>query len=203
VDKFSTIVRQIAAQGWAVSQEFLPAEDLAGLAREAKALWASGKLKEAGVGRGAGLSIRPDIRGDYIAWLEPADLTPIETRYWAEMEKLRLELNRELFVGLRELEAHYAVYPPGAGYRKHLDRFATSDERAISCTLYLNPAWRREDGGALSIYLHEDDPEAMAEIYPQAGTFVAFRSDTIYHEVSPAARDRFSLTGWFRRRPWR
>lgn len=36
---------------------------------------------------------------------------------------------------------------------------------------------------------------------PQMGTFVVFRSDVIVHEVLPTLRERFGLTGWFKRRP--
>jgi SM-20-related protein len=31
---------------------------------------------------------------------------------------------------------------------------------------------------------------------PEAGRLVCFRSDLIEHEVLPATRERYSLTGW-------
>ncbi len=200
MDKLSTIAAQLAEQGWALSEEFLSTAELLALAQEARRLWRQGDFKAAGIGRGSGFRIRPEIRGDSILWLEPDRLTPAQMKYWSEIEKLRRRLNQELFLGLREFEAHYAVYPPGACYRKHLDRFSTSDERAISCSLYLNFGWRQQDRGQLRLYPRQDDPEAVVEISPQAGTFVIFRSDTIYHEVLSPLKERFSLTGWFKRR---
>ena len=32
-------------------------------------------------------------------------------------------LNRDLFLGLEDFESHFAMYPPGAFYLKHVDRF--------------------------------------------------------------------------------
>jgi SM-20-related protein len=194
--KFSEIIDQIAEEGWALSESFLTEQDVKTLAEEARVLWSGGNFKQAGIGRGSNFRIRPDVRGDYILWLDEDVLTPAQRNYFEEIERLRLELNRELFAGLREFEAHLAVYPPGTSYKKHLDQFVDSQERIISCTLYLNPDWHESDGGALRIYLDQ----YSIDICPKAGIFVAFRSDLIYHEVLPAAKERFSLTGWLKRR---
>ena len=86
------------------------------------------------------------------------------------------------------------MYPPGAFYRRHLDRFATDDRRTLSCVLYLNEAWRAEDGGALRLYLPD---RHRVTCCPRAGTLVAFLSERFEHEVLPAQRERLSLTGWF------
>ncbi|MGE0131133.1 MAG: 2OG-Fe(II) oxygenase [Blastocatellales bacterium] len=186
----------IAEHGWAVSREFLPADAIEALAEEARQLWLAGRFSQAGVGRGSDRQIRSDVRSDRILWLDEGELTHAQSRYWAEIEELRAELNRELFLGLASFESHYAFYPPGAFYEKHVDRFSSSDARVISCSLYLNSDWKEEDGGQLSLYVGEE----QVEIFPQAGAFVIFRSDNVPHEVAPARRDRFSLTGWFRRR---
>jgi len=192
----SNIVDALAAQGWAVTQDFLPANAIESLVEEARMLLLAGRFSQAGVGRGAERQIRADIRSDQILWLDGHDLTPAQSRFWSEIESLRAELNKELFLGLVSFEAHYAFYPPGAFYRKHVDRFSDSDERAISCSLYLNSDWKEEDGGQLRLYVGDQ----QVEVFPRAGTLVIFKSDTVPHEVAPADRDRFSLTGWFRRR---
>ena len=67
----------------------------------------------------------------------------------------------------------------------------------VSCSLYLNPGWSAGDGGLLRLHLNA----RPVDVPPRAGTLVLFRSDTVRHEVLPATRPRFSLTGWFRRRP--
>jgi len=194
--KFSDIIDALAARGWAIRQDFLPTDAIEALAEESRRLWLAGRFSRAGVGRGSERRIRADVRSDHVLWLDESALTPAQSRCWSEIEALRAELNRELFLGLISVEAHYAFYPPGAFYRKHVDRFSDSDERAISYSLYLNSDWKEEEGGQLRLYAGGQ----RIEIFPRAGTFVTFRSDNIPHEVAPAVRDRFSLTGWFRRR---
>lgn len=190
------LLDHLAQHGWAVTTNWLAPDAIAALTQEAQSLWTGATFKAAGVGRGAAFQVRSDIRSDHILWLDEANLTVPQAAYWTAMETLRQELNAQLFVGVQELEAHYAVYPPGALYQKHLDRFSTADERIISCSLYLNPNWDEADGGALCLYAGEHS----IDVYPHAGTLAIFRSDAIYHEVLPATRERFSLTGWFKRR---
>jgi len=196
---FPPLIDHLAEHGWAVTTELLAPSTVAALTEEVQSLWANAAFKAAGVGRGAEFQVRANIRSDHILWLDETKLTAPQTEYRTAMEMLRRELNGQLFVGVQELEAHYAVYLPGAFYQKHLDRFSTADERIISCSLYLNPGWDEADGGALRLY----EGENPIEIYPHAGTLAIFRSDAIYHEVLPATRERFSLTGWFKRRSLR
>lgn len=196
---FARIIADLTARGWSRVGDFLAPEEIQALAAEVRTLSEAGALQPASVGRGPGAGVREEIRRDQIRWLDEHSPTLAETHYWARIEALRGALNRELFLGLESFEAHYAVYPPGAFYRRHLDRFATADERSISCSLYLNEDWEAEDGGALRLEL----AEGAVEITPRMNSLVIFRSDEIWHEVRPAARVRFSLTGWFRRRALR
>ena len=69
------------------------------------------------------------------------------------MLALRDALNRRLLLGLHELEAHYALYPAGAHYDRHRDRFRDDDARVLSAVLYLNRDWTEADAGALRLYL--------------------------------------------------
>ena len=130
----------------------------------------------------------------------PPALTPAQTRYWQRIQTLRIELNRVLLLGLDELEAHYALYPPGARYARHCDRFRDDDARVLSSVLYLNPDWREEDGGALRLYLGATSQNPPLDIYPYAGTLVLFLSTEFEHEVLPAMRERLGIAGWLRRR---
>jgi SM-20-related protein len=72
--------------------------------------------------------------------------------------------------------------------------------RRVTCILYLNPDWKIVDGGALRLYLDNEDLQRYQDIYPYAGRLVVFLSDRFYHEVLPATRERYSITGWFRQR---
>ncbi|MEP7340208.1 MAG: 2OG-Fe(II) oxygenase [Acidobacteriota bacterium] len=209
MSRFTEAAAEIANRGWTVLNDFLPPATITSLRAEAQRLWQQEDFRAAGIGRSGGYAVRAGIRGDHICWLDEQELTPAQEVYWETIEELRQAMNRELFLSLASFESHFAIYPPGRTYQKHLDRFSDADERAISCTLYLNEDWHAEDGGQLRLYLPEENlveddlAESYLEVLPVAGTCALFRSDTFFHEVLPAKRPRFSLTGWFRRRSLR
>ncbi len=194
---FARIIDALATDGWSSTPDALDGDVVADLIAAEADLWARGAFRPAGTGEDAAL--RPEIRSDRIHWLDPAALPPEVGPYWRLVDALREEANRTLFLGLRGFEAHFAVYPPGAFYTRHLDQFASVRHRMISCLLYLNRGWTADDGGVLRLY-PPDAPEGRhVDVLPTAGTFVCFRSDLIEHEVLPARRERFSLTGWLHR----
>jgi SM-20-related protein len=190
----------IAGDGCAVEADFLPHATVAALANEARTRAAAGEFHAAGVGRGTERVQRSDVRGDRILWLDEGAARPVQQPLWQALDELRAALNEKLLLGLFSFEAHYALYPPGAFYRRHRDQFrdwaAASDDRVISCAIYLNQDWTPADGGALRIY----DDELVRDVLPVAGTMACFLSDRFEHEVLPATRERLALTGWFRRR---
>lgn len=194
------VANSLADKGWCITDDFLPPLHISQLRHEAKQQWLAGQFRRAGVGRGEDLEVRDEVRTDRVAWLDPNDLSAAQRLYWGRLEQLRLALNRSLFLGLYELEAHLAVYPPGSYYRKHLDQFRGIGERTLSCILYLNDAWQAQDGGTLRLYTDRNHPEASELIFPEGGRLVTFFSARFLHEVEPAQRERFSLTGWFKRR---
>ncbi len=196
----SVDLEALAERGWIVQTDFVDVEYVRALLAEAEAAWREGDFRQARVGQGADRQLRPEIRSDHILWLDEERLTPLQRAYWERIEALRHELNRRFFLGLRAFEAHLAVYPPGAFYTRHLDRFRSTPSRTISCLLYLNEDWTADDGGQLRIYeTAPDGTETHVDVLPTAGTFVCFRSDTVEHEVLPAHRPRYSLTGWLKR----
>ena len=142
------------------------------------------------------------MRRDELSWLDISGLvSSAETQLVAKLEALRKELNRDLQLGLWELEAHHAIYPPGGFYRRHLDRFRDDDARVVSIVLYLNEGWVSEDGGELAIYRAPGDEKPALIVEPRGGSLVCFLSDRIEHEVLEShRRERFSVAGWFRRR---
>jgi len=196
------IVEQLAIQGWCAVPAFLPAELVENLAVEARTLNQAGQLKSAAIGKGGQREILNDLRGDSIGWLEEESATLAQQEYLSRMEALRLAVNRELQLGLFDLETHFARYPVGALYQKHLDVFQQDSRRTLSVVCYLNPDWKKEEGGQLRLYLDETgtDESRFVDILPESGTLACFLSHRFPHEVLPATRERFSLTGWFRRR---
>src|SRR5690606_34335297 len=123
---------------------------------------------------GAAQQVREGIRGDRILWLEPGQSAACD-RYLEVMEALRQALNRQLFLGLEDFECHFAFYPPGAYYQRHLDRFRDDDARTVSVVLYLNPDWQSEQGGQLRLYLEDGQGgETALDIQPDAGRLACF-----------------------------
>ncbi|WNF47069.1 2OG-Fe(II) oxygenase [Pseudomonas sp. SG20056] len=190
------IVDDLAEQGWSLQPQFIAPSLTLELAEECRKRAAQGALAPAGVGRGAQQQIREGVRGDHIQWLEAGQAKACD-QYLQAFDELRLALNQGLYLGLEDFEGHFALYPPGAFYQKHVDRFRDDDRRAVSAVFYLNEDWQAEHGGALRLYLPNGETR---DVLPQAGSLLLFLSADMPHEVLPARRDRLSLTGWFRRR---
>jgi len=203
LDPLSQAVQDIATQGYAVVDRFLPSHQIAQLAEIVKAKWLGGQMVSAKTGK-AKLK-HESIRGDYIAWLEDGvDATEqlALDAYFRKMELMRLQLNMQLFMNVQELETHVALYPVGSVYQKHLDQFSHGatpqlQTRQLSAVLYLNKYWRQGHGGALRLYVDETE---YVDLLPKAGRVVFFLSAKFWHEVLPATRERLSITGWFRTR---
>ncbi len=176
--------------------DFVDAGLLTQLRWRCSELQASGALRPAMVGRGPKAQLAPEVRGDFISWVQQPSRDS-EQVLLEKLDGLRADFNRALMTGLADFEGHFAVYPRGAGYARHFDRLHGSDLRAISAALYLNDAWQEDDGGQLRLYLGGGRSE---DVLPVGGRLVAFLSERFEHEVLPARRERMSFTGWFRRR---
>ncbi|MGV8327577.1 2OG-Fe(II) oxygenase, partial [Pseudomonas aeruginosa] len=144
------IVDELVDQGWSHQSIFMPERLTTRLAEECRTRAVAGDLTPAAIGRGDGQVIREGIRGDLTQWLEPGESEACD-EYLGVMDSLRQALNASLFLGLEDFECHFALYPPGAYYQKHVDRFRDDDARTVSAVLYLNDAWLPEHGGALRL----------------------------------------------------
>lgn len=193
-DVFEHIVSQIEAQGYVVFDNALPQDLLNHLFLNFTALDREA-FRQAGVGRQHDFQLNEFLRRDRIRWLGSQD--PEIQGYLAWMEQLRSCINRKLFLGLFDYECHYAYYPEGAFYKKHVDAFKGQSNRRLSTILYLNPQWQPGDGGELAMY-REDESAPFVTVSPLYGRLVIFLSEVFPHEVLRANRGRFSLTGWYR-----
>jgi len=189
------LITAIASDGYAVIEDFLPAAIIGDLVNEALALQSAGSLRKALTGRDQ-FSNAVQLRDDLIHWLDTPTSTA-QQAYLQAMQSLRESLNQALYLGLFEFETHFAIYPAGGGYSKHLDQIRGSEARQVSSILYLNQHWPTDDGGELRLYL---DESSHRDIVPTGGKLVIFLSKRFWHEVLPAKRQRISLTGWFRTR---
>ncbi|ROH86186.1 2OG-Fe(II) oxygenase [Pseudomethylobacillus aquaticus] len=192
-----SIISALETNGYSIYDDFLPDSVIRQLAQEARDMAAAGTLKPARVGLQA--QSQRDIRGDLTHWLEDRGDSPAQQHYTHVMNELCGALNRSCFLGLHTLETHFAVYPPGTAYGRHLDQFRDSQQRIISSILYLNDDWSASDGGQLRLYLEQPERPHL-DVVPHGNRLVLFESARFWHEVLPASRERISLTGWFRAR---
>ncbi|MDT8398056.1 MAG: 2OG-Fe(II) oxygenase [Pseudomonadales bacterium] len=194
------IARALETRGYIVLSGVFPEETLSSLFIHFKSLDAR-QFAQAGIGREQQLQKNPFVRSDQTCWLNPGH--PATQTYFHWTEQLRMGLNRHLFLGLRDYECHFAYYPQGAFYKKHLDAFRGDNCRVISSVLYLNPNWAPQDGGELLLYAPTRDGtlekiELLEKVEPGYGRMVLFLSEDFPHEVLTANKPRYSLTGWFR-----
>jgi SM-20-related protein len=186
----------LRATGISIRDQFVSAAEVLALQECARARELRGGFAPARVGPKGAEQRREDIRGDFTCWLrEP--LQPAERALLERMEELRLQLNRDAFLGLFELELHYAKYPAGAAYSRHVDQPMGSTQRQVSLVLYLNPGWQFSDGGILRIHAAD---EHFVDVEPIAGRMICFLTPGREHEVLQARRERLSISGWFRGR---
>ncbi|AOY90157.1 2OG-Fe(II) oxygenase [Marinobacter salinus] len=193
-----TLADGLSEHGWMAldGREWVGMELLRALAAEVDILNRTDAMKKAGIGRGADLVRDRSVRRDRIAWLQGA--TPPQAALFKVLDRLREELNRRLFLGLKRFEAHYATYQSGDFYKKHLDSFQGRASRVVSLVLYLNEGWAAGDGGELQVFNRESENEVCGQVLPELGRMALFLSEEVPHEVLPANRTRYSLACWFR-----
>ncbi|KAB2806831.1 2OG-Fe(II) oxygenase [Phaeocystidibacter luteus] len=194
---FNRIAEGLSADGWFTVPGFVSREDAIAIRDEAVSLREEGEFRRAGIGKQGEFQYDKSIRGDEIHWVDESEAISPVKEYLNRIADLQDYLNQTCFLGLRDFESHFAVYPVGTRYARHADRFKNNPHRIVSSVLYLNPDWEEADGGQLVIY-QEDGKEVS--ILPEAGKLVCFRSE-LEHEVLPCNRARYSMTGWFLDQP--
>jgi SM-20-related protein len=192
-DTIERIADDFYRQGFSVCDDFVFPEEAARLLKSLKEK--SETFQKAGIGSGNSLLVDKSVRGDFIRWIEKEDALFHDLyidRLWPIIELF----NQRFFLGIVANEHHMAHYPRGAHYEKHVDTFRNSDARVVSTVLYLNHDWKAADGGELVIYPENGN---TVKIEPLLGRLVLFES-TLPHEVLLSNSDRYSITGWFKRR---
>lgn len=204
--QLDAVADALVAQGYLILDNCLPESLLNGLLNHFNQL-RENEFKAAGVGRQTDFQLQETIRSDKIHWItstetftEKSTETTAEFLQW--MDSLRVGINRRLFMGLFDYESHFAHYPVGAFYKKHVDAFRANrtqgqSNRVLSTVLYLNETWQSDNGGELVIYA-EDGEQTLEKVLPEFGRLVIFLSEKFPHEVLPATRERKSIAGWFR-----
>jgi SM-20-related protein len=199
---FEKAIDSLADTGYAIIDGFLDPDQTRWLREEAIHRFTNDRFKRAGIGHQENYQVDREIRRDFIHWVSRGNLGPEGAFFFDKLDAFTQFVNRTCFLGICEAELHFAIYPPGAFYRRHLDAFNDDDARKLSFICYLNEQdWSAADGGQLRIFLPEENNGAsMLDILPVGGRMVCFRSELLEHEVLPANRERISLTGWLRNR---
>lgn len=195
---FEAIITSIIEHKYSVIDHFFSEEEVMLLRKNLLAKYEADRFKKSAIGNKTQEEIDKTIRGDFILWIDEKNADITEQLFFKKINELVFYLNKTCFMGILQKEFHYAVYPTGTYYKRHLDTFQNDDRRKLSIVCYLNEAnWPKENGGALNLYLEK---ETIA-ILPIPGRIVIFESQEIVHEVKQVmASKRLSITGWLKTR---
>lgn len=183
------MLKDIEIQGWSYQQNFFEHSFITKLTEQCKLR----NMHQAAIGKNNTKQIKEGIRSDKISWLTNEETNSDILKYQEEILNLKNTLNEYFYLGLNDFEGHFAIYPEGSFYKKHIDRFKNDSRRTVTFITYLNEDWKPEAGGQLKLYLNDE----TLLIEPHAGSVICFLSDKIEHEVLIANKERMSLTGWF------
>lgn len=191
------LIENLANQNYHIIDNFLPEHHVDQLRAIAKELYQQGSFQQAKIGRTIQSQQNNKIRGDEICWLDQFQENEGIAHYLAVMNEMQHRLNQAFFLSLQEFETHFALYQPGAFYKKHVDQFQTTKNRKISCVYYLNENWQPNFGGELTLYTHQD--ELLEKVAPIGNRFICFNSE-LPHEVELTHHPRYSIAGWMKTR---
>ncbi len=194
-DTYEKIIEGIIENNYAIIDNFFDDNTIEILREGLKKTYASSSFKKAAIGNQSSLQIKDEIRGDHIFWLEEKGNDLASKMYFDKINELINYLNATCYLGIRDKEFHFAIYPKGTFYKRHLDTFQNDSKRKLSVVCYLNQEnWLPEYGGALVIYKNDES----ITIYPEKGRMVIFESQLLEHEVLPVNQERWSITGWLK-----
>ncbi len=195
---FEKIIEDLMERHYSVVPNFISNEAIEALRSELLEAYENDVFQKAAIGNKFNEHVIEEVRGDFIMWLDSESVKPAAKNFQKSIDALIDYLNRTCFLGIATREFHYAVYPKGSFYKRHLDAFQNDDRRRLSVILYLNAAdWTEQDGGELIIYPNQSDE---IKVNPWGGQLVIFESQLLEHEVLPALRERLSITGWLKTR---
>ena len=195
---FESIIDDLLQKQYSIVDGFFNSEEVELLRHSLLTKYNADRFKKSAMGNRTNEEIDKAIRGDFILWMDEANGNDAEILFFRKINQLVGYLNRTCFLGILHKEFHYAVYPKGTFYKRHLDTFQNDDRRKLSIVCYLNDDnWVAENGGELTIYTEKED----LDVLPLPGRIVVFESQVLEHEVKVVkASERLSITGWLKTR---
>lgn len=133
-----------------------------------------------------------NIRSDHILWLQPE--FQISHLHIQTLQQFSQILNRAFYLGIKDIEAHFACYHAGEFYTLHRDNPQDKNGRMISSVYYLHGQWQTDWGGELRL---QDKHGQWHIIQPKPNRMALFQSDLL-HEVLISKQQRLSITAWLR-----
>lgn len=133
-----------------------------------------------------------NIRSDHILWLQPE--FQISHLHIQTLQQFSQILNRAFYLGIKDVEAHFACYHAGEFYTLHRDNPQDKNGRMISSVYYLHEQWQKDWGGELRL---QDKHGQWHIIQPKPNRMALFQSDLL-HEVLISKQQRLSITAWLR-----
>lgn len=199
---YEQIISEILELGYSIADGFFSEEEVEALRTSLLNKYEEDNFKKAAIGNRTNENIVKSIRGDFILWMDEAKANETELIFFNKVNNLIKYLNKTCFLGILQKEFHYALYPQGTFYKRHLDTFQNDDRRKLSFVFYLNDnTWKPENGGDLVLYLQQDNQEVPKAVHPLPGRVVIFESQELEHEVKPVLQSqRLSITGWLKTR---
>lgn len=188
-------------QQFSIADNFFSAAEVVAIRNSLLDKYEEKNFKKSAIGNLANEKIMGEVRGDFILWLDEARANEAEKIYFDRINDFVQYLNRTCFLGIQDKEFHYALYPEGTFYKRHLDTFQNDNRRKLSMVCYLNEEnWQADFGGELTIYTKAEGNEVALDILPSQGRMVIFESQVLEHEVKPVQQPRLSITGWLKTR---
>jgi len=197
--KFEKIIEDLLKDQYSIIDTFFDASEIEILRTATFQKFEEDQFKKSAIGNRTNEVIEKAIRGDFILWIDEQKADRAESIFFTKINNLVAYLNKTCFMGILHKEFHYAVYPTGTFYKRHLDTFQNDSRRKLSIVCYLNEEnWLTTNGGELVIYKPDGNEEV---IYPMPGRVVIFESQVLEHEVKKVTNDqRLSITGWLKTR---
>lgn len=218
ISQAANMANSLADQGYYTTTNFLSSESIRILRDQSIALRKQGRFEPSWSEKIInGSAIRFDKKGVYACEPDGQDYysAPDLITYMSVLlQTLPVVLNDQpslenVDLSNQSFNAKLAVTCPGGSYPLHIDNpqgLSAGDTRKLTCILYLNPQYKKGDGGELRLVLSKkEEGLSTVDLSPEGGRLLLFWSDEIPHEVLRSAPnhdehdeklDRYALTIW-------